>query len=145
MRELRKIAVFCGASPGCDAAYAECARKLGEEMVRRKIGLVYGGGNVGLMGIVATTVGAGLGEEHVIGVIPKALEPREASLGERSATELLEGGVYFPAPPAAPPLATAMQPVRVVGLTRPACPPPSSLPLLSCIIGADQRLHGRRY
>lgn len=48
-------------------------------MVRRKIGLVYGGGNIGLMGAIAETVGKGLGENNVIGVIPKALAPREIS------------------------------------------------------------------
>lgn len=57
----------------------QCARALGEELVKRKIGLVYGGGNVGLMGAVAETVGAGLGESAVIGVIPSALAPREIS------------------------------------------------------------------
>lgn len=46
-REFRKIAVFCGASSGNSPVYLECAKALGEEMVRRKIGLVYGGGNVG--------------------------------------------------------------------------------------------------
>ncbi|CAL5221821.1 g4078 [Coccomyxa viridis] len=48
-------------------------------MVKRGIGLVYGGGNVGLMGEIASTVYAGLGEENVIGVIPEALQPREIS------------------------------------------------------------------
>lgn len=48
-------------------------------MARRGIGLVYGGGNVGLMGAVAEAVGSGLGPEHVIGVIPAALAPREIS------------------------------------------------------------------
>jgi uncharacterized protein (TIGR00730 family) len=79
MTQFKKIAVFCGASSGSDPVYIECAKKLGEEMVRRKIGLVYGGGNVGLMGAIAETVGKGLGEENVIGVIPKALAPREIS------------------------------------------------------------------
>ncbi len=79
MPEFKKIAVFCGASSGSDPVYIECARKLGEEMVRRNIGLVYGGGNVGLMGAIAETVGKGLGEDSVIGVIPKALAPREIS------------------------------------------------------------------
>jgi len=77
--EFRKIAVFCGASSGNREEYAQTARRLGEEMVKRGIGLVYGGGNVGLMGIIAETVGKGLGEEHVIGVIPKPLAPREVS------------------------------------------------------------------
>lgn len=77
MPKIEKIAVFCGASSGNRDEYLEAARALGEEMVRRKIGLVYGGGNVGLMGAIAETVGRGLGENNVIGVIPKALAPRE--------------------------------------------------------------------
>lgn len=82
-RELRRIAVFCGASPGATPEYAELARQLGEEMVRRKIGLVYGGGNVGLMGVIAHTVAAGLGEENVLGVIPESLAPREVREGPK--------------------------------------------------------------
>lgn len=79
MSEFKKIAVFCGASSGTNPVYIQCAKQLGEEMVRRKIGLVYGGGNVGLMGAIAETVGNGLGEDRVLGVIPKALAPREIS------------------------------------------------------------------
>lgn len=74
-----KIAVFCGASAGSSPEYVAAAKALGEEMARRGIGLVYGGGNVGLMGAVAEAVGSGLGSEHVIGVIPAALAPREIS------------------------------------------------------------------
>ncbi|EFN51355.1 hypothetical protein CHLNCDRAFT_28106 [Chlorella variabilis] len=75
----RKIAVFCGASSGSNPLYIEAARLLGAEMARRGIGLVYGGGNVGLMGAVAEAVGSRLGPDQVIGVIPAALEPREIS------------------------------------------------------------------
>jgi len=77
MRELRKVAVFCGASEGNSPEYLSCARELGEELVRRRIGLVYGGGNVGLMGAIAQTVHDGLGPHHVVGIIPKSLAPRE--------------------------------------------------------------------
>ena len=74
--KFKKVAVFCGASTG-GPAYAAAARALGEELVRRGVGLVYGGGNVGLMGVVAETVAAaGL---PVVGVIPAALAPREIS------------------------------------------------------------------
>jgi len=79
MHDIKKIAVFCGASRGNSDEYIKSAVWLGEEMVRRKIGLVYGGGNVGLMGAIAETVGKGLGEENVLGVIPKDLAPREVS------------------------------------------------------------------
>ncbi|PSC73469.1 cytokinin riboside 5 -monophosphate phosphoribohydrolase LOG3-like [Micractinium conductrix] len=78
-RQIKKIAVFCGASSGTSPEYVAAAKALGEEMARRGIGLVYGGGNVGLMGAVAEAVGAGLGPEAVLGVIPAALEPREIS------------------------------------------------------------------
>ena len=47
VRQLNKIAVFCGASSGTSPEYVAAARALGEEMVARGIGLVYGGGNVG--------------------------------------------------------------------------------------------------
>jgi predicted Rossmann-fold nucleotide-binding protein len=75
----KKIAVFCGSSIGNSKNYAAQTVLLGEEMVKRNIGLVYGGGNVGLMGVIAETVYRGLGcdEESVVGVIPDYLEDRE--------------------------------------------------------------------
>ncbi|KAK9806701.1 hypothetical protein WJX73_010267 [Symbiochloris irregularis] len=79
--KFKRIAVFCGSSKGKTDAYVECARALGAELVKRQIKLVYGGGNVGCMGAIATTVSAGLGEDSVIGVIPGALQPREISGG----------------------------------------------------------------
>lgn len=48
-------------------------------MVRRDVGLVYGGGTVGLMGVIAHGVADGLGPQRVLGVIPQALTPREVS------------------------------------------------------------------
>ncbi|KAG2492008.1 hypothetical protein HYH03_009738 [Edaphochlamys debaryana] len=78
-RELRKLCVFCGASPGNDPAYMAAAKQLGEYLVSERIGLVYGGGTVGLMGEIARTVQAGLGDDGVLGVIPEALTPREVS------------------------------------------------------------------
>ena len=77
MANLRRICVFCGSSPGNEPIYMETARLLGEEMVRRNIGLVYGGGSVGLMGEVARTVHEG--GVSVLGVIPNALAPKELS------------------------------------------------------------------
>lgn len=77
MANLRTICVFCGSSPGNEPIYMETARLLGEEMVRRNIGLVYGGGSVGLMGEVARTVHEG--GVPVLGVIPSALAPKELS------------------------------------------------------------------
>ena len=68
---MNRLAVYCGSSLGSDPAFAGTARALGEEMARRGIGLVYGGGRLGLMGVVADAVLSGGGE--VYGVIPQAL------------------------------------------------------------------------
>jgi hypothetical protein len=70
--------VFSGSSPGASPAYSAVARKLGEELVARKLELVYGGGSVGLMGAVAKAVMASGG--HVIGVITEALAKAEVAL-----------------------------------------------------------------
>jgi len=68
---MKSICVYCGSNAGNDPAYAALARDLGTRLARDGIALVYGGGNVGLMGIVADAVLAGGGE--VIGVIPQQL------------------------------------------------------------------------
>lgn len=75
MATLTRVCVFCGSSPGARPAYAEAARDLGAALAADGIELVYGGGNVGLMGIVADAVLEGGG--HVIGVIPEHLTLRE--------------------------------------------------------------------
>ncbi len=75
--ELKRICIFCGSHFGADPAYRSAAIELGECMVERGLGLVYGGGDVGLMGVVADTVMAGGGE--VIGVIPRSLRDREVA------------------------------------------------------------------
>lgn len=74
---MRNICVYAGSNPGVRQEYAQAARELGVELVRRDLGLVYGGGRVGLMGILAETVTAAGGE--VIGVMPSALFPREVA------------------------------------------------------------------
>jgi uncharacterized protein (TIGR00730 family) len=74
---VKRICVFCGSSPGARPVYAEAARATARSLVRRRIGLVYGGGRVGLMGAIADEVLAGGGE--VIGVIPEALAAREVA------------------------------------------------------------------
>ena len=76
-KTFRRVAVFCGSNPGRSPHYAEAARSLGRLLLDRGLGLVYGGGNVGLMGILADTVLDGGGE--VLGVIPKSLEEREVA------------------------------------------------------------------
>ena len=83
-RTFKRLCVFCGSSHGANPAYAEAAKNVGSELARRGIGLVYGGGNVGLMGVVADAVLAGGGE--VVGVIPEALMAKE--LGHRSIQDL---------------------------------------------------------
>lgn len=74
---MKKICVYCGSSSGKSPEYIESARLLAKELVKRNIGLVYGGASVGIMGEIADTVLAGGGE--VIGVIPKSLADKEIS------------------------------------------------------------------
>jgi uncharacterized protein (TIGR00730 family) len=72
---MKSIAVYCGASVGANPVYAIGARALARALVEHNIALVYGGGNVGLMGIIADEV-LRLGGE-VTGVIPRALMEKE--------------------------------------------------------------------
>jgi hypothetical protein len=78
------ICVFCGSHPGRLPAYADAARRLGQRLAERGFELVYGGGKVGLMGVLADAVLAGGG--RVYGVIPEALLRRE--VGHGGVTEL---------------------------------------------------------
>lgn len=84
MSPLRRVCVFTGSRPGTRPAYREAAAALGRELARRGIGLVYGGGSVGLMGVLADATLAAGGE--AIGVIPEALQEREVD--HRGLTEL---------------------------------------------------------
>ncbi len=81
---MQRICVFCGSSSGARPEYAAQAEALGEAIVRHGWSLVYGGGKVGLMGIIADAVLACGGE--VIGVIPEALMRKE--VGHTGLTEL---------------------------------------------------------
>jgi uncharacterized protein (TIGR00730 family) len=81
---MRRVCVFCGSSVGASHSYAKAAEQMGRVLALGKIGLVYGGGRVGLMGLVADSVLASGGE--VIGVIPRALAERE--IEHRGLTEL---------------------------------------------------------
>lgn len=72
-----RVCVFCGSRSGDRAIYAETAAALGAQLARRGLGLVYGGGNIGLMGIIADAALAAGGE--VIGVIPQHLLLREVA------------------------------------------------------------------
>src|SRR5436309_6332046 len=72
---IRTLCVYCGSGPGTDPAFAEAARQLGRILAENRIGLVYGGGSLGLMGTLATSV-----LEHggrVTGIIPEFLTGRE--------------------------------------------------------------------
>ena len=69
------ICVFCGSSPGYHSAYSSAARELGTRIAEGNHKLIYGGGNIGLMGIVADAVLEKQGE--VIGIIPKFLMDKE--------------------------------------------------------------------
>ncbi len=105
---MKSIAVYCGASPGADPVYADAARGLARTLVEHNIALVYGGGKVGLMGVIADEV-LRLGGEAT-GVIPKALVEREVGhagltrlfvvkdMHERKAmmSELSEGFIAMP-------------------------------------------------
>lgn len=81
---MKSITVFCGSNSGFRTEYAEAARILARLFAARGIRLVYGGGNVGLMGIIADEVMRAGGE--VIGIIPESLDKRE--VGHRTITEL---------------------------------------------------------
>src|SRR5579863_8545214 len=74
---IKRVCVFCGSSPGARPAYAEAAAALARCLVARGLTIVYGGGNVGLMGILADTARAAGGE--VIGVIPRSLVAKEVA------------------------------------------------------------------
>ena len=82
--EMKRVCVYCGSSLGADPMYREVAENLGALLAARGIGLVYGGGNVGLMGIIADAALRAGGE--VIGVIPTALMDKE--LGHTGVTKL---------------------------------------------------------
>lgn len=81
---MKSVCVYCGSSPGNRPEYAEAAALLGRTLAARGLALVYGGGKVGLMGIVADSVLAHGGT--VVGVIPDALMQKE--VGHRGLTEL---------------------------------------------------------
>ncbi len=105
---MKRIAVYCGACFGSDPLYREAARELGREMVRRDIELVFGGGNVGLMGEISDAVLDAGGK--AIGVMPRFLQAKEIahdrlthlilvdSMHERKLrmSELAEGFIAMP-------------------------------------------------
>ena len=74
---MKRICVFCGSSPGARPEYTQAARRLGQTLVNRDMGLVYGGGRVGVMGAVANAVLEAGGD--VTGVIPAGLFDAEVA------------------------------------------------------------------
>lgn len=105
---MRRICVYCGSNVGARPEYADAARAMGHALVARGLGLVYGGGSVGLMGVIADTVLAAGGE--AIGVLPRGLFSAEvahpgltamhevASMHERKArmADLADGFIALP-------------------------------------------------
>ena len=88
MTKISSLCVFCGSKTGADPAHEAAARRLGELMVERGVKLVFGGGRIGLMGVVAGAVLDGGG--HAIGVIPDFL--KELEVGEDGVTEQIVTG-----------------------------------------------------
>lgn len=82
--KLKRVCVYCGSNSGAKQAYAQAARTMGAALAEHGIELVYGGGNVGLMGVLADAVMHGGG--RVIGVIPESLVAKEVA--HRGLTEL---------------------------------------------------------
>ncbi|WP_439880481.1 TIGR00730 family Rossman fold protein [Pontibacter sp. MBLB2868] len=74
---MKSIGVFCGANTGANEVYQQAASRLGHLMAQQQVALVYGGGNVGLMGTIADAVLAAGGQ--AVGVIPQSLVDREVA------------------------------------------------------------------
>ena len=86
---MKRICVFCGSSQGSRPEYGVAAEEMGAELVRRNIGLVYGGGNVGLMGMIADAVLRAGGEAQ--GIIPEHLMALE--VGHKALTKLMSSAL----------------------------------------------------
>ena len=108
MKNIKKVAVYCGSAPGSSPIFGDCARATAEAMVKHEVDLVYGGGRLGLMGLMADSV-LKLGG-NVYGVIPHLLVKLEVAhtgltelhrvdtMGERKAvmSELSDGFLCLP-------------------------------------------------
>jgi hypothetical protein len=82
---IRSVCVYCGSAVGTDQRYRAAADELGRSLAKAGIGLVFGGGHIGLMGVAADAALAASG--HVVGIIPAALRDRE--LGHQGVSELI--------------------------------------------------------
>jgi len=88
MGHLKSVCVYCGSGEGTNPSHAEAARTLGHALAEQGVGLVYGGGSIGLMGIVArATLDAG---GSVTGIIPRFLEQRELLMPDITETIVTE-------------------------------------------------------
>ncbi len=83
---MKKIAVFCGSNSGDNELFVEAAQEVGKQLAKQNIRLIFGGGKVGLMGVVSDSVLANSG--HATGVIPKFLKEKE--LANLNVQELIE-------------------------------------------------------
>jgi hypothetical protein len=86
---MKRLAVYCGSATPADKRYMELARDVGEELARRSIGIIYGGGRLGLMGALAHSALASGGE--VIGVIPEALVSAEVANHDCTDLRIVKG------------------------------------------------------
>jgi uncharacterized protein (TIGR00730 family) len=86
--QLSSVAVYCGSNSGFDPAYAQAAASLGRTLADRGIRLVFGGGDVGLMGVVASAVLDNGGEAH--GVITESLRAKEIARGGLTSLRVVE-------------------------------------------------------
>ena len=84
MAPIKSLCLYCGSSRGNDPKFAHLAEELGRQLALREIGLVYGGGRIGLMGVCADAVLSGGG--RVVGIIPRHLQERE--VGHHGLSEL---------------------------------------------------------
>jgi uncharacterized protein (TIGR00730 family) len=85
---MKRVCVYCGSGMGGQDGYAEAARALGRALVERGVGLVFGGGRIGMMGVLARTVLEGGGE--AVGVIPKDLMDKGLGLTTASSLRVVE-------------------------------------------------------
>jgi uncharacterized protein (TIGR00730 family) len=85
---MRSVCVFCGSNSGTGVAYADAARSLARAIARRRLALVYGGGSIGLMGILADAALEAGG--NVIGVTPRRLVEREVAHGGLTELRVVE-------------------------------------------------------
>ncbi|XVF18518.1 hypothetical protein REPUB_Repub11eG0028900 [Reevesia pubescens] len=86
VRQIKSVCIFCGSYPGNNEEFLKVANNLGRTLAERKIRLVYGGGNIGLMGCVATSVQSGGGQN--LGVIRRAIAKRNI-VGKTIGNEIL--------------------------------------------------------